>query len=474
MAGNGAMNESHFDLVVIGGGSGGLAAARRAARHGARVALVEGRDLGGTCVNRGCIPKKSFWNAAQLADAFRDADDYGFESHPVHFDWARFVHRERAYIRRLNEIYERNLRNDGVTFFAGWARLSGAHRVTIETVVGERREVNVIDGEHLLIATGTKPIIPDLPGAHWGISSDGFFELDAAPRHVAIVGSGYVAVEFAGLLRALNIEVTLFIRGNCVLRPFDTTVSEHLRTEMLDQGITIVSDFNTTRVRRDAQDLFLSGDVSTRPPEIHACPRNEEHGPFDTLIWAIGRAPRLDRLGLENEKLSAGPDGHLITNEWEETEQPGIYAIGDITKKLELTPVAIAAGRRLADRIFGERPVVPLNYENVATVVFSHPPIGTVGLTEAQARERHLDVKVYSTSFVDSYHAITDRRPRTYMKLIVAGPEERVVGIHVIGRSADEMIQGFSVALNMGATKADLDRTIAIHPTAAEELITLR
>lgn len=477
------MSDLVFDLVVIGGGSGGLAAARRAAQHGARVALVEGAELGGTCVNRGCVPKKQFWNAAQVAETLRDAADYGFGPHAPHFSWATLVARQRASIARLNKIYEQHLSQAGVTLFRGWATLLGSHRVSISpgdptssTLLGSRSaEPMTITGKHLLIATGGRPHVPDVPGAHLGISSDQFFELESLPRRVAVVGGGYIAVELSGVLQALGAEVTLLARGPRLLKRFDSSVSEHLQAEMNASGMRVVSHAQVLSVHLRQQQLFVSTlNASSPAPDPQATPP-VELGPWDTLIWATGRTANLSHLGLDRAGLAAEPGGHLATNEWEETSQPNIYAIGDVTGKRELTPVAIAAGRRLADRLFGGQSTAKLNYENIASVVFSHPPLGTVGLSEEEARERFgAQVRVYSTSFVDSYHAITDRRPRTFMKLVVVGQEERVVGIHVLGRGADEMIQGFSVALNMGATKRDLDNTVAIHPTAAEELVTLR
>ncbi|HXS19553.1 MAG TPA: glutathione-disulfide reductase, partial [Polyangiaceae bacterium] len=415
-------------------------------------------------VNRGCVPKKQFWNAAQLAEQLRDAADYGFGPHAPRFDWATFIARQRASIARLNQIYQQHLLQSGVELYRGWAKLVGEHRVEI-TRPGDSAVAAPlsITGKRLLIATGGQPQVPQVPGAHFGITSDQFFTLQELPERVAIVGGGYIAVELAGLLQALGVQVTVLLRGERVLQRFDASMSHHLQAEMTAAGVTVLPHFKLAAVRRRDDELLVCAAES------------REVGPFDVLIWATGRTANLGHLGLEHEGLATQPEGHLATNEWEETAQANIYAIGDVTKKRELTPVAIAAARRLADRLFAGQVDAKLNYDNIASVVFSHPPLGTVGLSEEEARERFGDaVRIYSTNFVDSYHAITQRRPRTFMKLIVVGQEERIVGIHVLGRGADEMIQGFSVALNMGATKRDFDRTVAIHPTAAEELVTLR
>jgi glutathione reductase (NADPH) len=449
------MSVEQFDLVVIGGGSGGMAAARRAAKHGAKVALIEGGRLGGTCVNRGCVPKKMFWNAAQIAESLFDAESYGFLPVERVFNWARFKEGRDAYIERLNEIYARNLDLDDVILIRGWAKLDGHRQVR----VGQR----VLQGEHLILAPGGKPRIPPIFGAELGMTSDGFFELAAQPRRVAIVGAGYIAVEIAGVLNALGSDVTLLLRGEKPLRRFDSLVSDALMEELSAQGVNVITGFVPRKVERLEDGLRIE------------CDSEHFESGFDELIWAIGRAPRLVDLGLQAENIELNEDGTIVVDEWEETSVERVYAIGDVTGKMELTPVAIAAGRHLSDRLFGGKPEAKLDYKEVPTVVFSHPPIGTVGLTEDQAIEEYGDgVKCYTTRFVDMYYALASRKVRTVMKVVTVGAKERVVGIHVFGRSADELIQGFAVALRMGATKADLDRTVAIHPTAAEELVTLR
>lgn len=465
-----SMTDQHFDLVVVGGGSGGLAAARRACSYGARVALVEGDRLGGTCVNRGCVPKKMHFNASQIAHSMHDAVGYGFAPQDAIFNWALFVERREQYIKRLNSIYQSNLEKDGVTLFEGWARLLGNHQVEVQQTPIPHKQI--LSAEHLLIATGGQPNIPEITGAEHGISSDGFFELIQQPRRVAMIGSGYIAVELAGALAGLGTHVELFARSDRLLRTFDDSLSSALHDAMTDSGMLIHADFKVERLSAEDDQKYVHQAANGTTRSLNG---SGKHGPFDCIIWATGRSSNLAGLGLENENLTTTEDGYLSTNTWEETVRPKIYAIGDVTGKKALTPVAIAAGRKLADRVFGGKEGSHLDYDNIPSVVFSHPPIGTVGLTEKEAREQYgAAVTIHTSSFVDMYHSVTERRPRTLMKLVTIGSAEKIVGIHVIGRSADEMIQGFAVALKMGATKADLDSTVAIHPTAAEELVTMR
>lgn len=445
-----------FDYLVVGGGSGGIASARRAAIRGARVALVEGGALGGTCVNVGCVPKKIMFNAARCAEALEDAGDYGFDVAVTGHDWARLRRARDAYVERLNGIYAQNLEHDGVTRIRGWARFVDAH--TVE-VAGER-----VSAPHVLIATGGRPRVPKIAGAELGITSDGFFALDRRPERVSIVGGGYVSVEFAGVFQALGTHVTIAVRAAEPLRHFDAMLRRAWVDEFVARGGRIEASFEATRVeRRPDGTLTLHAQNPGRSLST------------ETLIWAVGREPSTDRMNLEATGVKLDSDGHVITDPFQDTNVAGVHAVGDVTGRWELTPVAIAAGRQLAERLFGGKPDARVDYENIPSVVFGHPPIGTVGTTEEQARALHGDgVKIYTRSFVNIYHAVTRRRSRTHVKLVTVGSNERVVGIHVIGMAADELIQGFAVAVRMGATKADLDRTMAIHPTAAEELVTLR
>lgn len=450
------MSETHFDLLVVGGGSGGLATARRAAKYGARVALVEAAELGGTCVNRGCVPKKMLWNAAQVAEAQRDASSYGFAVVDPVFEWGRFKKSREVALERLRSIYDKNLSVDGVTLIRGWAKLLPSKQLRVADAT--------YSAEHMLLAMGGAPRFPAIPGAELGVTSDGFFEWTEQPRRVGVVGGGYIAVETAGVLRALGSEVTLVMRGKEPLKGFDELLRRRVHEELSAHGTTVVCEFEPSRVEKAAEGLFLVGHDASRL------------GGFDALIWATGRVPRSAGVGLDELGVNTDARGYVIVDDWQNTTAAGVYAVGDITGRIELTPVAIAAGRKLADRLFGGKTDAKLDYADVPTVVFSHPPIATVGMTEAAAREAfgQLEVKVYTTQFADSYMTFAHRRVMTSMKVVCVGETEKVVGIHCIGRSVDEIIQGFAVALRMGATKADLDRTVAIHPTAAEELVTLR
>jgi glutathione reductase (NADPH) len=444
-----------YDYLVIGAGSGGIASARRAAQHGARVAIIEAGPLGGTCVNVGCVPKKVMWNAAAIAEALHDAPGYGFDVNPSAFDWAGVKAKRDAYVHRLNGIYDRNLSGSGVDVIRGRARFDGSHSVQ----VGDR----IITADHILIAVGGRPLVPDVPGADMGITSDGFFELNEQPKKVAVVGAGYIAVELAGVLHALGSKTSLLIRYDHFLRTFDEVLGDTLMEVMSDEGLDVERRTTVTAVTRATDGtLTLEAGERTLPG-------------WDCVLWAIGRVSNTATLGLENCGIEPRDDGSIVTDEWQNTSAENVYAVGDVIGSWELTPVAIAAGRKLADRIFGGQSDARLDYENIPSVVFSHPPIATVGLTETEAREQHGDaVKVYTSKFTNMYHALTTQKTPSVMKVVVVGEEERVVGIHLIGIGVDEMMQGFGVAIRMGATKADLDRCIAIHPTASEELVLLR
>jgi glutathione reductase (NADPH) len=446
-----------FDLVVIGGGSGGLAAAQRAAEYGARTALVESGRLGGTCVNVGCVPKKIMWNAAELGGALGDARDYGFDVTAAGHDWRALKQQRDAYVTRLNDIYAANLARRDVTLLRGRAALQDARTV----VVGGRS----LTAPHIIIATGGRPTVPRIPGAELGITSDGFFELAERPRRVAVAGSGYIAVELAGIFAALGSATTLLSRTETVLRTFDPMIGEAALAMLRAAGVTSITGAVPGTLGR-GPDGALGGTLGD----------GRSVGPFDCMLWAIGRHAVVADLGLERAGVALDAAGFIATDTYQATSAPGVYAVGDVTGRAQLTPVAIAAGRRLADRVFGAQTGRHLDYDNIPTVVFGHPPIGTVGLAEPEARARfgHDAVKVYRSSFVPLYHAMTTAKPRTEMKLVTVGAEQRVVGVHVVGAGADEMLQGFAVAVRMGATKKDFDDTVAIHPTSAEELVTMR
>ena len=447
---------SHYDLLVLGGGSGGIAAAVRARSYGARVAVVEDHRLGGTCVNVGCVPKKVMWYAASLAHMLDDARDYGFDVQRRGFDWGMLKSSRDAYVARLNGIYEKRLADTGIADIRGTACFVDGRTIEVN---GER-----LSAERVLIATGGTPSVPDLPGAELGITSDGFFDLEECPRRVVMVGSGYIAVELGGMLRALGAEVSFLLRKTRLLREFDEMLSEQLTAAMEADGIEICTETRVESVSRNSDGrLFI------------VCHDGRTIDDCDVLLWAIGREPRSHDLELDSAGVAAGEDGHIPTDAFQNTNVEGIYAIGDVTGHHTLTPVAIGAGRRLADRLYGGMAERKLDYSLIPTVIFTHPSIGTVGLTEAEARALHGDeVTVYRTQFNPMYHAFTRHKSKAAMKLITVGEQERIVGCHIFGLGADEMLQGFAVAIRMGATKRDFDDTVAIHPTNAEELVTMR
>jgi glutathione reductase (NADPH) len=444
-----------FDLISIGGGSGGLACAQRAAEYGAKAAVIESHRLGGTCVNVGCVPKKVMWNAAGVALSLADAGDYGFDVQVGDNDWSVLKRKRDAYILRLNGIYARNLAAKGVTHVQGVARFIDARTVEVN---GER-----MTAPHIVIATGGRPTVPHLPGAELGITSDGFFALERRPQRVAIIGSGYVACELAGAFHELGSQVELFIRKDHLLTHFDVMLGKSLMREMRAEGVTIHEQFVPKSI------------IEKSGLKTLAAADGREFEAYDVLLWAIGRSANVAPLDLQRAGVKLDAGNFIVTDEFQNTNIPGIYAIGDVTGRAALTPVAIAAGRRLSDRLFNGETDCRLDYNNIATVVFTHPPIGTVGMTESEARAKYGDaVKVYVADFTPLYHALTTRKTLTDMKLVCVGPEQKIVGCHVIGAGADEMMQGFAVAIRMGATKRDFDDTVAIHPTSSEELVTMR
>jgi glutathione reductase (NADPH) len=449
------MSEQTFDLISIGGGSGGLACAQRAAEYGAKTAVIEPHRLGGTCVNVGCVPKKVMWNAASVALSLKDANDYGFDVKAGPNDWAGLKRKRDAYVARLNGIYERNLAAKGVAHVRGAARFVDAHTVEVN---GQR-----LTARHLVIATGGKSMVPRIPGAQLGITSDGFFELESRPQRVAVIGSGYIACELAASFQELGSEVEQFIRKERLLTNFDVMLGKSLMREVRAQGMIIQERFVAAAVRESSGGKTLIAEDGREFPG------------FDSVLWAIGRDANVAGLDLDKAGVALDDSGYVMTDAFQNTNVPGVHAIGDVTGRAALTPVAIAAGRRLSDRLFGGKADRHLDYNMIPTVIFTHPPIGTVGATEAEARARYGDaVKVYVADFTPMYHAMTERKTHTDMKLVCVGPEQKIVGCHILGSGADEMLQGFAVAIRMGATKADFDDTVAIHPTSAEELVTMR
>ena len=449
------MSKQHFDLIAIGGGSGGLAVAEKAAQYGKKVAIVETKKVGGTCVNNGCVPKKVMWYAADLAHAVDDASAFGIPASRGTTDWQKLVAGRQAYIARINDYWDGYVDDSGITRIEGTARFVDARTVEVDG--------RAFTADHIVIATGGRPIVPPVPGAELGITSDGFFELARQPRRVAIIGAGYIGVELAGVLRALGSEVSVVALESRVLETFDDMIGDVLMAEMRKQGIELHMSFQVAGLAETGAGIALDASDGTRLDG------------FDTVIWAVGRAPNTRELNAAAAGIEMRANGIIPTDEYQNTNVPGIYAIGDITGKTPLTPVAIAAGRRLAARLFDGQPESKVDYDNIPSVVFSHPPVGTVGMTEIAARERYgSSVRTYSADFTPMRYALAEHGATTAMKLVCAGEDEKIVGIHVIGDGADEMLQGFAVAVKMGATKSDFDSTIPIHPTSAEELVTMK
>lgn len=445
-----------FDYICIGGGSGGIASANRAAKHGKNVAIIEAKAIGGTCVNVGCVPKKAMWFGAQVAEAIhRYAPDYGFDVNVNAFSWGTLVASRDAYIERIHQSYDRVLGNNGITVINGFAKF----------IANNVLEVNgkQYTAPHISIATGGYPLIPKIEGGDLGITSDGFFELAEQPKRAVVVGAGYIGVELAGVLHSLGTETKLVVRKEKPLRNFDDTISNTLVDIMSEEGPTLINHAEVTKIVKQADgslvvNLSNGDDINT-----------------DTLIWAIGRAPANDNIGLEHTDVTLNERGYIVVDEYQNTTAQGVYALGDNIGKIDLTPVAVKAGRLLSERLFNGQTHAKMDYTLIPTVVFSHPPIGTMGLTEAEAIAEHgqNNIKVYHSSFGAMYTAVTRHRQITTMKLICAGDNEKVVGIHGIGHGMDEILQGFGVALKMGATKADFDACVAIHPTSGEEFVTL-
>ncbi len=452
------MNDKPFDLIVIGGGSGGIATANRAASYGAKVALVEKDLLGGTCVNRGCVPKKVMWYAASMRDMFNDANGYGFKlDKDIEFSWPVLKKARDHYIKRLNGLYASGLDSHRITLLNGSARFVDTHTIAVDQ--------QHYHAKHVLIATGGAPIIPDIPGATLGGTSDDFFEMEQLPQKAVIIGAGYIAVELACVLNSLGSDVHLCLRKEQPLRTFDTVLSTTLFESMLKDGIHIHTQTEPTGIEKSGSQQYR---ITTNKT---VCLDQ-----LDEIFWAIGRRPYLDQLGTQNIGLELEDSGHIRIDEWQQTNIDHLYAVGDITPQAPLTPVAIAAGRHLADRLFGNKPDARLNEPMIPTAVFSHPPISTVGLTEEQAIKTYGkdNIKVFESKFTPMYYALTEHKVVSRIKMIVTGTQEKVIGFHMIGRDADEIIQGVALAMQAGVTYSQLQETIAVHPTSAEEIVLLK
>ncbi len=446
----------HYDLLSIGAGSGGLSAAERGALYGKKCAVIENKVVGGTCVNVGCVPKKVMWFASGIAETLHNASGYGFDVDIKSFSWKKLVDARENYINGITSWYDSYLKDSNIDYIEGTAKFVDAHTLDVDGTQ--------YTADHIVVAPGGYPIVPDIQGAEFGITSDGFFELTEQPKRVAVVGAGYIAVELAGLLNGLGSDVSMLLRRGHFLSGFDVMLRDTLMEGMVEDGVNIMSKINVQKIVKEAGNKITI-----------VCDNGVVLENYDALIWAIGRAPATANLNLEGAGSNDDERSYIPCDDFQNTNVKNIYSVGDVTGRAQLTPVAIAAARRLSDRLFNNMPERKLDYENIPTVMFSHPPIGTIGLTEEQARAEHGDaVKVYTSSFTAMYHALCPNQQKTVLKLICVGADEKVVGCHIIGMGADEMLQGFAVAIKMGATKKDFDNTVAIHPTSSEELVTMR
>lgn len=447
-----AVAEFDFDLFTIGAGSGGVAASRRAAAMGAKVAICEGSRVGGTCVIRGCVPKKLLVYAAQFRDAFEDSSAYGWSTTTPAFDWATLIGRKDAEIDRLNGIYIKMLENSGVTLHTGFGRLIDRH--TVE-VANQR-----YTAKNILVATGGWPALPKIPGIEHAVTSNEALQLGTLPHSVIILGGGYIAVEFAGIFRGLGAEVTIMIRGEELLNGFDDDIRVALAQEMRKRGITILTRTQPVKVEEGPGGFTVTDQLG------------REHS-AGLVMAATGRRPNTRDLGLEVAGVALDDAGAIRVDEYSRTSVDNIFAVGDVTDRMALTPVAIAEGRAFVETLFNDNPT-SISYANIPTAVFSIPPLGTVGLTEAEARAKYATVDIYKAGFRPMKHTMSGRDERVLMKLVVDGESQRVLGCHMMGMDAPEIVQGLGIALNCGATKRDFDRTIALHPSTAEEFVLMR
>jgi glutathione reductase (NADPH) len=450
------MHRHDCDLLVIGAGSGGVRAARMAAQRGARVVVAEAAQLGGTCVNVGCIPKKLYSFAAHFADDFRDAAGFGWQVGPASFDWATLKANRAREIARLNGVYEHLLRGVGVTIVNGWAQLLDPHTVKVQQASGHRQ----FTARHILLATGGRPTVPKFAGCQHVITSDGMFDLEPFPRRLLVVGGGYIACEFASIFNGLGAKVTQVYRGEQILRGFDHEVRNFIAQEMGKHGVDLRVHTDVNAIEKTAGGL-------------HATLRDGATIAADAVLYATGRVPNVAGLGLEVVGVAQGKDGAIVVDEHYQSSVPSVHALGDVTARVQLTPVALGEAMVLVDRLFGAGRR-QMGYDFIPTAVFTHPNIGTVGYGESAAREKFGKISVYRSEFKALKHTLSASTERTFMKLIVDQASDRVVGLHMVGSDAGEIVQGFAVAMKAGATKTVFDSTIGIHPTAAEEFVTMR
>ncbi|HIX70927.1 MAG TPA: glutathione-disulfide reductase [Candidatus Enterococcus stercoravium] len=445
-----------YDYIVIGGGSGGIASANRAGEHGARVLLIEGKALGGTCVNVGCVPKKVMWQASEMLTMLqRDTAGYGITASLDNFDFGELVQRREHYIDFLHGAYQRGLDHNHVEVLRGFAHFESDHVVVVE---GQQ-----YTAPHILIATGGRPSLMSVPGGEMAIDSDDFFALQEKPESIIILGAGYIAAELAGVCHELGIKTSWAYRKERPLRTFDRMLSDNLVELYRESGMALYPEYVAEKITREAAGFCVSF-------------ANGQELRGDLVLFAGGRTPRTDSLCLENTGIKRDDKGFIKVDDYQNTSVAGVYAVGDVIGKLDLTPVAIAAGRRLSERLFNGQTHLRLDYNLVPTVIFTHPAIATIGMSEEEALKQYGPerIKVYKSRFTPMYFALNDYRQRCVMKLVCLDQEERIIGLHGIGIGVEEMLQGFAVAIKMGATKADFDNTVAIHPTGSEEFVTMR
>ena len=454
------MSNYQYDLFVIGAGSGGVRAARMSASFGARVAIAEDRYYGGTCVNVGCVPKKLFVYASHFREDFKIAESFGWNIANAEFDWSTLINNKNREIKRLNGVYEKILNTADVTILDGHATLLDEHTVKIND--------KQITAKHILIATGGWPSVPDFPGREFVITSNEAFFIDTLPKRIVIVGGGYIAVEFAGIFHGLGVDTTLVYRGPLFLRGFDDDLRENLAREMQQKGIRLIFNANIRQIEKNpgndfTAELLISDGQNSADEKLVT----------DMVMYATGRKPNSGNLGLENTAVNLNKDGAIVVNNQYQTDVKSIYAIGDVTDRINLTPVALAEGMVLSRNLFNDESI-SVDYENIPTCVFSQPNLGTVGPTESEARQKYPDLIVYKSSFKPMKLSLSESNEKTFMKLLVDGKTDRVVGVHMLGPDAGEIIQGMAIAIKAGATKKIFDTTIGIHPTAAEEFVTMR
>lgn len=441
--------QKHYDIIAIGAGSGGLSAIQKANEYGKKCAIIEMHKVGGTCVNAGCVPKKIMWYAANTMSILKDAKKLGIQPKHCDFSWQNLKNLRDEYIQNINNWYEQNLKKSGIDYIQGFAKLIDKRNISVN---GKK-----ISANHIVIATGGKPFVPNIKGSEFGITSDDFFELEKMPKKIAIIGGGFIAVELAGMMRSLGSDVSIIIKSKNLLNSFDSMIVEQITKQYINQGIKIISAKTIQKIDEKGNIYFTKGTLSG----------------FDKIIFATGRTPMTKNIGLEEVGVKVNSKGYIKTNSKQNTNIKGIYAIGDITGKTSLTPLAIAQGKNLAKRIFLKKDNSKINYNKVPIVIFSHPTIATIGLNEEQAKNKFKQIKLYQSNFMPMSDVLSEHQTETAIKLICVNKNNKVVGCHMVGKNCDEILQGFAVAIQMGLTKEQLDNSIAIHPTSAEELLSM-